>query len=287
MFNILVTGANGQLGSEIREFSTHYPYQFFFMDRTKLDIADEKAVEQFIISHSINAIINCAAYTAVDKAESESEKAYDINTNAVKTLAILSKKYAIKLIHISTDYVFDGMHFKPYTENHTTNPLSIYGQSKCLDEEALREVNPAHAIIIRTSWVYSSYGNNFVKTMLRLAKEREVLNIIYDQIGTPTYAKDLAHTILEILPKIDNNMVEIYHYSNEGVASWYDFAKEIISFANISCKVEPITTEYYPLPAKRPYYSLLNKSKIKTTFGITIPHWKESLNICLSKILHS
>lgn len=284
MLNVLVTGSNGQLGSEIRELSTNYPYQFFFMDKTQLDIGDEKTLEQFILTHAINAIVNCAAYTAVDKAEIESEKAYAINAGAVKTLASLSKKYAMKLIHISTDYVFDGTHFQPYCENHTTNPLSVYGKSKCAGEEALLEVNPTNALIIRTSWVYSSYGNNFVKTMLRLAKERESLNVIYDQIGTPTYAKDLAYTLLEILPKIDNKTVEIYHYSNEGVASWYDFAKEIISCANLTCKIEPITTEQYPLPAKRPYYSLLNKAKIKKTFGITIPYWKESLKVCLSQI---
>lgn len=284
MLNVLVIGSNGQLGSEIRELSTNYPYQFFFMDRTQLDISDAEALEQFILTHAINAIVNCAAYTAVDKAEIESEKAYAINANAVKTLASLSKQYAIKLIHISTDYVFDGTHFQPYCENHTTNPLSIYGKSKRAGEEALLEVNPTNALIIRTSWVYSSYGNNFVKTMIRLAKERESLNVIYDQIGTPTYAKDLAYTILEILPKIDTKTVEIYHYSNEGVASWYDFAKEIISLSNLTCKIEPITTEHYPLPAKRPYYSLLNKAKIKKTFGIAIPYWKESLKVCLSHI---
>lgn len=284
MLNVLVTGSNGQLGSEIHELSTNYPYQFFFMDRTQLDIDDAEALEQFILTHAINAIVNCAAYTAVDKAETETEKAYAINANAVKTLASLSKKHAIKLIHISTDYVFDGTHFQPYCENHTTNPLSVYGKSKRAGEEALLEVNPTNAIIIRTSWVYSSYGNNFVKTMLRLAKERESLNVIYDQIGTPTYAKDLAYAILEILPKIDTKTVEIYHYSNEGVASWYDFAKEINSCANLTCKIEPITTEQYPLPAKRPYYSLLDKAKIKKTFGITIPYWKESLKVCLSQI---
>ena len=284
MLNILVTGSNGQLGSEIRELSINYPYQFFFMDRTQLDISDTEALEQFILTHAINAIINCAAYTAVDKAETESEQSYAINAHAVNTLASLSKKHAIKLIHISTDYVFDGTHFQPYCENHPINPLSVYGKSKRAGEEALLEVNPTNAIIIRTSWVYSSYGNNFVKTMLRLAKERESLNVIYDQIGTPTYAKDLAYTILEILPKIDTKTVEIYHYSNEGVASWYDFAKEIISCANLTCKIEPITTEQYPLPAKRPYYSLLNKAKIKKTFGITIPYWKESLKACLSQI---
>lgn len=284
MLNVLVTGSNGQLGSEIRELSTNYPYQFFFMDRTGLDISDEKALETFIVTHAINAIVNCAAYTAVDKAEIESEKAYAINADAVKTLASLSKKHAIKLIHISTDYVFDGTHFQPYCENHETNPLSVYGKSKRAGEEALLEVNPTNALIIRTSWVYSSYGNNFVKTMIRLAKERESLNVIYDQIGTPTYAKDLAYTILEILPKIDTKTVEIYHYSNEGVASWYDFAKEIISLSNLTCKIEPITTEHYPLPAKRPYYSLLNKAKIKKTFGITIPYWKESLKVCLRQI---
>jgi dTDP-4-dehydrorhamnose reductase len=284
MLNILVTGANGQLGSEIRELSINYPYRFFFTNKTQLDISDEKAIEKFIVTHNINTILNCAAYTAVDKAESERENAYAINAYAVKTLASLSKQYAIKFIHISTDYVFNGTHFQPYLENHATDPLSVYGESKRAGEEALLEVNPTNTIIIRTSWVYSSYGNNFVKTMLRLAKEKESLNVIYDQIGTPTYAKDLAYSILEILPKISNQTVEIYHYSNEGVASWYDFAKEITFLENLTCRIEPITTEYYPLPAKRPYYSLLNKSKIKQTFDIKIPHWKESLKVCLSKM---
>lgn len=284
MLNILVTGSNGQLGSEIRELSINYPYQFFFMDRMQLDIDDEKTLEKFIVTHAINVIVNCAAYTAVDKAETEAEKAYNINANAVKTIASISKTHAIKFVHISTDYVFDGTYFQPYCENHASNPLSVYGKSKRVGEEALLDVNPANAIIIRTSWVYSSYSNNFVKTMLRLAEEHESLNVIYDQIGTPTYAKDLAYTILEILPKIDNKTVEIYHYTNEGVASWYDFAKEIISLSNLTCKIEPITTEHYPLPAKRPYYSLLNKEKIKKTFGITIPYWKESLKVCLSQI---
>ena len=284
MLNVLVTGAKGQLGSEICELSANYPHQFFFMDRAELDITDALAVEKFIVNHNINVIVNCAAYTAVDKAETENEKAYAINAVAVKTLASISKKYTIKLIHISTDYVFDGTHCQPYCENNTTNPFSVYGQSKLEGEQAIFEINPKNAIIIRTSWVYSSYGNNFVKTMLRLAKERESLNVIYDQIGTPTYAKDLAYTILELLPKIENKTVEIYHYSNEGVTSWYDFAKEIIALAHLSCKIDSITTVEYPLPAKRPYYSLLNKAKIKKAFGITIPYWKESLKACLSKI---
>lgn len=284
MLNVLITGSNGQLGSEIRELSTNYPYQFFFMDRTQLDINDAEKLEQFILTHDIKVILNCAAYTAVDKAETEAEKAYAINANAVKTLASLSKEYAIKLIHISTDYVFDGSNHCPYTEEYLTNPTSVYGQTKREGELAIIEVNPTNAIIIRTSWVYSSYGNNFVKTMLRLAKERESLNVIYDQIGTPTYAKDLAHTILEIIPSITNDKVQIYHYGNEGVASWYDFAKEIIALSHLTCKINPITTEEYPLPAKRPYYSLLSKAKIKKTFGITIPYWKESLKVCLSQI---
>lgn len=281
MPNILVTGSNGQVGSEIRELSKDYPYTFHFTDKTTLDISDENAIREFINANNIDTIINCAAYTAVDKAESDIENADKINHLAVKNLAIISKENNIKLIHISTDYVFDGRNYKPYTEADTPNPQGVYGQTKLDGERALQEINPSNSIIIRTSWVYSSFGANFVKTMLRFGKERESLNVVYDQIGTPTYALDLAKAILEILPTIQNNKVEIYNYSNEGVLSWYDFAKEIMKMAKLSCKINPIESKEYPTPAKRPHYSVLNKAKIKSDYNIVVPYWKDSLDECL------
>lgn len=284
MFNILVTGSNGQLGSEIKELSSLYPYTFFFTCKENLDISDAKALEEYVQTNNISAIINCAAYTAVDKAESDEETANMINHIAVKHLATITKENDMKLIHISTDYVFDGTNHKPYIETDITNPQSIYGKTKLLGEQALLHVNPKNAIIIRTSWVYSSYGANFVKTMLRLGREKESLGVIYDQVGSPTYAKDLAKTILEILPKIQNSKFKIYNYANEGVLSWYDFAKEIMKMAKLPCKINPIETKDYPTPAKRPHYSLLNKSKIKNDFGIVIPYWKDSLDDCLKAL---
>jgi len=281
MTNILVTGSNGQLGSEIQELSTDYDYTFFFTDRNSLNISNEKEIQEFIQKNNINTIINCAAYTAVDKAEDDEESANKINHLAVKNLAEISKEKNIKLIHISTDYVFDGTNHKPYMENDETNPNGVYGSTKLAGEVAMQEVNLKNSIVIRTSWVYSSFGANFVKTMLRLGKEKESLGVIFDQVGTPTYARDLAKTILDILPNIKNEAVEIYNYSNEGVLSWYDFAKEIMNLANLQCKVNPIETKEYPTPAKRPHYSLLNKSKIKSTFNITIPYWRDSLEECL------
>ncbi len=285
MYNILVTGSHGQLGCEIKELSSDYSYTFFFTCKETLDIGDASALEAFIQKNTITAIINCAAYTAVDKAESDFQNSDKINHQAIKTLAELSKKHHVKLIHISTDYVFDGTNCKPYTETDTTNPQSLYGQTKRDGEKAIEMVNPKDSIIIRTSWMYSSYGNNFVKTMLRLGREKTSLGVIYDQIGTPTYAKDLAQAILDILPKLNNQKTEIYHYSNEGVLSWYDFAKEIMNKAELTCKVIPIETWQYPTPAKRPHYSLLNKSKIKSDYNIEIPYWKDSLNDCLQKLL--
>ena len=284
MFNILVTGVNGQLGSEIKELSSNYPYTFYFTCKDDLDITNEKAIEEFIIKNHIIAIINCAAYTAVDKAESEIELADKINHQAVFHLASIAKEKNIKLIHISTDYVFDGTNYKPYIETDNTNPQSVYGQTKLDGEKVLQMINPTNSIIIRTSWVYSDYGNNFVKTMLRLGRERESLGVIYDQIGSPTYAKDLAKAILDILPKVNNTQTEIYNYSNEGVCSWYDFAKEIMRIVNLSCKVNPIETSQYPTPAQRPHYSLLNKSKIKNDYIIDIPYWKDSLDECLKTL---
>ncbi|MEJ2414807.1 MAG: dTDP-4-dehydrorhamnose reductase [Sulfurimonas sp.] len=263
MSNILVTGANGQLGSEIQELSNNFEANYFFTDRNSLDITDQNALINYIQTNNIDTIINCAAYTAVDKAESDIENTNKVNHLSVKYLAEIAKEKNIKFVHVSTDYVFDGKNYKPYTEDDTVSPNGIYGKTKLDGEKALQEINPKNSIIIRTSWVYSSYGANFVKTMLRLGKEKEQLGVIFDQVGTPTYAKDLAYTILEILPKIDNVNVEIYNYSNEGVLSWYDFAKEIMRMAKLKCKVNPIETKEYPTPATRPHYSLLNKAKIK------------------------
>ena len=284
MFNILVTGSNGQLGSEIRELASNYTYNFFFTNKNSIDITNKDNLREFCQTNSINVIINCAAYTAVDKAESDIENADLVNRKAVKKLAKISKELNIKLIHISTDYVFDGKNFKPYVEEFQTNPQGVYGKTKLDGENEMRNINPQNSIIIRTSWVYSSFGNNFVKTMLRLGKEKEELGVIFDQVGTPTYAKDLAQTILEIIPKIQNSKLEIYNYSNEGVLSWYDFAKEIMKMAKLNCKINPIETYQYPTPAKRPHYSILNKSKIKTTFNIKIPYWKDSLDECLKRL---
>jgi len=280
-FNILVTGSNGQLGKELRELSNNYSYNYYFTTRKELDISETQLIKDFVKKNNINVIINCAAYTAVDKAELEQELANNINHLAVKNLGAISKDLDIKLIHISTDYVFNGINYKPYLETDTSDPKSIYGKTKLDGELSLIDINPKHSIIIRTSWVYSSFGNNFVKTMLRLGKEKESLGVIFDQVGTPTYAKDLAKTILDIIPKINNENVEVYHYSNEGVASWYDFSKQIMEFSNLNCKINPIMTIDYPTPAPRPHYSILNKSKIKSKFNLDIPYWKDSLKDCL------
>ena len=284
MNNILITGGDGQLGSEIKSISSLYTYQFFFTDRDDLDITDEISIEKFVSQNSIDIIINCGAYTAVDKAESNENDADKVNHLAPKYLAQISRDKNIKLIHISTDYVFDGKNYKPFIETDTTNPQGVYGKTKLAGEEAIKTINPKNSIIIRTSWVYSEFGANFVKTMLKLGKDRDSLGVIYDQVGSPTYAKDLAKIILDILPQIDNDSVEIYNYSNEGVLSWYDFAKEIMRMAKIDCSVNPIETKEYPTPAPRPHYSLLNKSKIKDKFNITIPFWKDSLDICLQAL---
>ena len=284
IYNVLVTGSSGQVGNEIKAISSDYSYNFFFTDRNNKDITSKDSIKEFCKTNNINVIINCAAYTAVDKAQSDEINADLINRKAVKKLALVSQELNIKLIHISTDYVFDGKNFKPYCEEFQTNPQSIYGKTKLDGENEMRDINPKNSIIIRTSWIYSYYGNNFVKTMLRLGKEKEELGVIFDQIGTPTYAKDLAITILDIIPQIDNQKVEIYNYSNEGVLSWYDFAKEIMKMAKLNCKINPIETYQYPTPAKRPHFSLLNKNKIKSTFNIEIPYWKDGLDDCLRRL---
>ena len=282
MGKVLVTGAAGQLGSEIRAIAPSGGY--IFADRSVLDISDKEVMTLFIDLNDVDTIINCAAYTAVDKAEKDEDNADLINHIAVKNMAEIAEEKGLKLVHVSTDYVFDGKNYKPYTEEDQPNPTGVYGKTKLAGEEAIMKIAPRNSIIIRTSWVYSSFGNNFVKTMLKLGKEREELGVIYDQIGTPTYAADLAATILEILPKIDNPRPKIYHYSNEGVLSWYDFAKEIMKMAKLSCQINPIETWQYPTPAKRPHYSLLNKAKIKKDFDVTIPYWKDSLFDCIKKL---
>lgn len=280
--NILITGSNGQLGSEFKNLNEQYKnYKLFFTSRDDLDILEKSKVIEYIEKNSIDVIVNCTGYTAVDKAEEEKEQANLINHIAVGYLAKIAKEKEISLIHVSTDYVFSGKNYKPYTENDKVTPNNVYGQTKLDGEKLLQKINPINSIIIRTSWVYSSFGNNFVKTMLKLGREREELGIIYDQIGTPTYAYDLAKTILDIIPHLESKTVEIYNFSNEGVLSWYDFAKEIMKMAKIDCKINPIETYEYPTPAMRPHYSVLNKSKIKQKFKVEIPYWKDSLDKCL------
>jgi len=281
--NILITGANGQLGKQIRILSNSFTqHNFFYTDVNELDITSKEAIDNYVHENNINTIINCAAYTAVDKAEEDYDTAELINSTAVKYLAEVTKENNIRFIHISTDYVFSGKNYLPYTEDDKVNPQSVYGKTKLSGEQAIIAIG-GNSSIIRTAWLYSEYGNNFLNTMLRLGKTKENLNVIYDQIGSPTYAKDLAMAAI-LLSEKNNTSPEIYHYTNEGVCSWYDFAVEIMNTANINCKVEPIETSQYPLPAPRPQYSVLNKAKIKNTLNITIPHWKESLLKCISNM---
>jgi len=284
MINILVTGANGQIGSELQALSrSSEDKKFYFTDRGNLDITDQRSVEEYIASRDIDIIINCAAYTNVDRAESESKIVYDINHLAVKSLAQIAKDRGIQLIHISTDYIFDGTKHQPYLEDDKPNPQGVYSNSKYLGEEAIKEIDPPSSIIIRTSWIYSRYGDNFIKSMMKLAKDRSSIGVVYDQIGTPTNGYDLAKAILHIIdyqlsnPQSKKESLEIYHYSNEGVCSWYDYANSIFELSGIKCRVDPIKSSQYPTPAKRPPYSLLSKEKIKKDFDLTIPFWRESL----------
>ncbi len=280
--NILITGANGQLGSEFRTIAKKSYYNFIFTDYKELDITKQEDVDAFFAKNTIDYLVNCAAYTAVDKAESETEKATLINKQGVKVLSEVCNKYSTKFITISTDYVYSGEGYMPYTEEDTPNPKSAYGKTKLEGEkEALKHSN---SLVIRTSWLYSVYGNNFVKTMIKLGQERDELNIVYDQIGTPTYAGDLAEAIIKIIDYSENNkfVAGIFNFSNEGVTSWYDFATSIFKSEKIKCKTNPILTKEYPTPATRPHYSVMDKAKIKKTFNIEIPHWQDSLNKCLS-----
>lgn len=286
MKNILITGGNGQLGSELKEASQFLPqFEYFFTDVDTLDICSKEAVEAFVVANKINYIINCAAYTAVDKAETDSELCYKINRDAARNLGEVATAHNAAVLHVSTDYVFNGQSFKPYAEEDAVCPKSVYGESKLAGEQELQRVC-ADTAIVRTSWLYSSYGNNFVKTMIRLGKERDSLGVIFDQVGTPTYAADLAEALLKMIVFAEEKgfVSGVFHYSNEGVCSWYDFAKKIHRMSAIHCDVKPIETKEYPTPAARPHYSVLNKKKIKETFGIHIPHWEESLSECVAKL---
>lgn len=272
----LVTGANGQLGSELKLLLQD---KAVYVDRQELDITDKQAVEAFISAHRFEAVINCAAYTAVDKAESDEAAAEQINVVGPKNLA----EAGVPLIHISTDYVFDGTGCRPYGEDDTPNPQTVYGKTKLAGEQAVMKAADT-AVIIRTAWLYSTFGNNFVKTMRKLGAERETLNVVFDQVGTPTYAADLAAAVVTVAAQLKSGMKEIYHFSNEGVCSWYDFALAVMAQSDLSCRVMPIESKDYPTPAKRPFYSVLNKAKIKRDFGIQINNWAVSLAECVEKM---
>ena len=285
---ILVTGKNGQLGQSIHKIvaNTEQTDDFVFVGREELDFNSESSISHYFDNNDkFDIIINCAAYTAVDKAEEEQTLANQVNHLAVAQLAQIAKNQQAKLIHISTDYVFDGESDNPYTETDVTNPINVYGKTKLAGEKALQEIMPTDAIIIRTSWVYSEFGNNFVKTMLRLGKERDEISVVSDQIGSPTYATDLAEAILDIIQnkafKEAGQTTQIYHYSNEGEISWYDFSKEVFKVAETYCKVKSITTEQYLTPAQRPRNTLMNKGKIIGTYRIKMLFWKSSLDRCL------
>ena len=283
MQTILVTGSNGQLGSEMQQAAKRFPnFKYIFTDVAELDICDKNTLNNFVKKNGVNFIVNCAAYTAVDKAEDDVELCYKINRDAVKNIAEVAQENAVKVVHVSTDYVFDGTNYVPYTEDMPVCPSSVYGKSKLEGEQVLLE-NCKDAVIIRTSWLYSSFGNNFVKTMMKLGTERDNLNVIFDQVGTPTYAADLAENILNVISH-ESFVPGIYHFSDEGVCSWYDFTKTIHRIANITCNVQPIETKDYPVRTPRPHYSVLNKAKIKSTYGISIPHWEESLEKCINLI---
>ncbi|MDR2232142.1 MAG: dTDP-4-dehydrorhamnose reductase [Tannerella sp.] len=281
--NILVTGANGQLGRSLQTIRSGYPdCRFYFTDVDTLDIGDEAQVADYIATNRIEYILNCAAYTAVDKAESDAESCMRVNCDAVRLLGKVAALNRLRFIHISTDYVFDGTASLPYREDDQTNPQSAYGRSKLAGEQALQSVFP-DAVIIRTSWLYSEYGSNFVKTMMNLGKTRTEIKVVADQTGTPTYAGDLAVAMMTIV-EYQQVVPGIYHFSDEGVCSWYDFAVKIMASAGLDCRVIPIPTSEYPTPAIRPAYSVLDKSKIKTAFRLQIPQWEESLAVCIDAL---
>ena len=284
MKNILITGANGQLGNEMRVLSTESPeYTYFFTDVAELDICNEQAVSDFVKANNIHVIVNCAAYTAVDNAEDNVELCTKLNADAVGYLAKAAEANGAEFIQISTDYVFDGTAQIPYLETEPTCPNSVYGKTKLAGEQNALLLC-SRSMVIRTAWLYSTFGNNFVKTMIRLGKERDTLGVIFDQIGTPTYARDLARAIFAAIRQ--GVTPGIYHFSNEGVCSWYDFTKAIHRLAGITtCSVKPLHTSEYPTKAKRPHYSVLDKTKIKNMYGIEIPYWEDSLKECISQMI--
>ena len=283
MQTVLVTGSKGQLGNEIQVLALSYPqFNFIFTDVEELDICNRRSVDDFFAVHKIDFLINCAAYTAVDKAEEDKLMCFQINKDAVGHLGEASARHGVKMLHVSTDYVFDGKSYVPYTEEMPVSPATVYGQSKAEGEQLLASVLQ-NAVVVRTSWLYSSFGNNFVKTMLRLGRERVSLQVVFDQVGTPTYAADLADALLQII-SAGKLIPGIYHYSNEGVCSWYDFALAIFKSAKIECDVLPINSKDYLTKTPRPHYSVLNKQKVKSTYNLRIAHWEDSLKLCIQKL---
>ncbi len=283
---LLVTGSKGQLGSQLKEISKFYKnMDFIFATRSEIDITNALSVEKAVRSYNIDCIINCASYTGVDAAENDISKAMKVNSSGAKNLALIAANANAFLVHFSTDYIFDGNNNKPYTETDTPNPQTVYGKSKLEGERDIIS-NTSRGLIIRTSWLYSMFGNNFVKTIREKGKEKKPLRVVYDQIGSPTNAYDLACTVLNILPQIadQSESIKIYNYSNEGVASWYDIAVAITELKKLSCTVEPILSEDFETRAIRPHFSLLNKNKIKEDFELTIPHWRRSLESCLKRM---
>lgn len=284
---ILVTGSNGQLGSELKLLSAVYKtFDFTFIDVEEVDLTQADSIRSYFAGKHFDFLIHCAAYTAVDKAEEEPRLAYAINAEAVKTLAEICVEKKIRMIYISTDYVFDGEANQPLTEKAQPNPVSVYGKSKCEGENHVLSIL-SNAYIIRTAWVYSTFGKNFVKSIRHLASQRESLGVVCDQIGTPTYSFDLASAVLQIVEAVAQGRVDepgIYHYTNEGVTSWYDFAYFLVRESKLNCLVQPISTAQYKTAAVRPKFSLLDKSKIKATFALQIPHWSESLKVCIEKL---
>ena len=283
MKNILITGANGQLGNEMRVLSAENPeYTYFFTDVAELDICNEQAVLDFVKANNIHVIVNCAAYTAVDNAEDNVELCTKLNADAVGYLAKAAEANGAEFIQISTDYVFDGTAHIPYQETEPTCPNSVYGKTKLAGEQNALSLC-SRSMVIRTAWLYSTFGNNFVKTMIRLGKERDTLGVIFDQVGTPTYARDLARAIFAAIRQ--GVVPGVYHFSNEGVCSWYDFTKAIHRLAGINtCSVKPLHTSEYPTKAKRPHYSVLDKTKIKEIYHIEIPYWMDSLQSCIAEL---
>lgn len=280
---ILVTGANGQLGNEMRRISVQSPNRYIFTDVAELDITDRGAVRALVEAERVDVIVNCAAYTNVEKAEEDYERADLLNNRAVENLALAAKAVDATVIHVSTDYVFKGNSSVPYFEDMETDPLGVYGTTKLAGERALIATGCRY-LIFRTAWLYSSFGNNFVKTMRRLTAERESLNVVFDQVGTPTYAGDLAALIYHVIETGQLDKEGIYHYSDEGVCSWYDFAKEIAEMSGNSCDIRPCHSDEFPTKAERPHFSVLDKTKVKKTFGVVVPYWKDSLRRCVTEL---